>query len=78
MEPRLEREPLEKRVLDRQCTELGIPGDFDVAQISWKPDYDAFFYNQLRRRARRRASSMSASNSREAWSGRCGTSTVIR
>ena len=50
---RLEREPLEKRHLDRLCSELGIPGDFDVAQISWKPDYDAFFYNQLRRRARR-------------------------
>jgi hypothetical protein len=50
---RLDREPLEKRQLDRLCSELGIPGDFDVAQISWKPDYDAFFYNQLRKRARR-------------------------
>ena len=50
---RLEREPLEKRELDRLCSEVGIPGDFDIAQISWKPDYDAFFYNQLRKRARR-------------------------
>jgi len=50
---RVEREPLEKRALDRLCSELGIPGDFDIAQISWKPDYDAFFYNQLRKRARR-------------------------
>ena len=50
---RLEREPLERRQLDRLCSELGIPGDFDVAQISWKPDYDPFFYNQLRKRARR-------------------------
>lgn len=50
---RLEREPLEKTHLDRLCSELGVPGDFDIAQISWKPDYDAFFYNQLRKRARR-------------------------
>ncbi len=30
-----------------------MPGDFDVAQISWQPDYDEFFYQQLCRRARR-------------------------
>ena len=35
------------------CSELRIPGDFDVAQISWRPDYDPFFYRQLSRRARR-------------------------
>jgi len=29
-----------------------MPGDFDVALISWKPDYDAFFYKQLCKRAR--------------------------
>ena len=50
---RLEREPVERRELDRICGELGIPGDFDVAQISWKPDYDPFYYEQLRKRARR-------------------------
>ena len=35
------------------CSELRVPGDFDVAQISWRPDYDPFFYRQLSRRARR-------------------------
>jgi hypothetical protein len=35
------------------CSELRIPGDFDVAQISSCPDYDPFFYRQLARRARR-------------------------
>lgn len=50
---RLEHEPLERRELDRLRGQLGIPGDFDVAQISWKPDYDSFFYNQLRKRARK-------------------------
>ncbi|HVP51769.1 MAG TPA: hypothetical protein VMT05_06660 [Terriglobales bacterium] len=34
------------------CSRLGIPGDFDIAQISWRPDYDPFFYRQLSRRAR--------------------------
>jgi hypothetical protein len=32
---------------------LGLPGDFDIAQISWRPDYDPFFYHQLSRRTRR-------------------------
>jgi hypothetical protein len=27
-----------------------VPGDFDVAQITWKPDYDPFFYQQLAKR----------------------------
>ena len=50
---RLEREPLERRTLETLCAELGLPGDVDVAQISWKPDYDRFFYDQLRKRARK-------------------------
>ncbi len=50
---RLEREPVESRELGRLCSQLGIPGDFDVAQISWKSGYDPFFYNQLRKRARK-------------------------
>jgi len=28
-------------------------GDFDVALITWKPDYDAFYYKQLCKHARR-------------------------
>jgi len=32
---------------------IGIPGDFDVSLITWKPDYDAFYYKQLSRRTRR-------------------------
>jgi hypothetical protein len=50
---RVEREPVERQELSRICNEVGIPADFDIAQISWKPDYDAFFYNQLRKRTRR-------------------------
>ncbi|HLY62539.1 MAG TPA: hypothetical protein VKV95_17495 [Terriglobia bacterium] len=50
---RIQREPVERDELRRLCWDLCIPGDFDIAQINWKPDYDAFFYRQLCRRARR-------------------------
>jgi curved DNA-binding protein CbpA len=50
---RIERVPMEREQLRSLCWDLGMPGDFDVAQVSWQPDYDAFFYQQLRRRARR-------------------------
>ena len=49
----LEHRAVERAELERVCSELRIPGDFDVAQISWRPDYDPFFYRQLARRARR-------------------------
>src|ERR1039457_3537854 len=35
------------------CSAMRIPGDFDVPQISRRPDYDPFFYRQLASRARR-------------------------
>jgi hypothetical protein len=50
---RIEREPLEREQLRSLCWDLGIPGDFDIAQITWKPDYDQSYYRQLCRRARR-------------------------
>ena len=49
---RIEREPMERGDLQRICWDLGMPGDFDIAQITWRPDYDHFFYRQLCRRAR--------------------------
>ena len=50
---RIESEPIEKKELDRLLQGLGVPGDFDVAQLTWRPDYDPFFYEQLAKRARR-------------------------
>jgi acyl transferase domain-containing protein len=41
---RIDREPMEREQLRSLCSDLGMPGDFDVAQISWQPDYDAFYY----------------------------------
>jgi hypothetical protein len=53
MRERIEREPMEREALRRICWETRIPGDFDIAKITWRPDYDKFFYDQLCRRARR-------------------------
>ena len=49
---RIESAPVERLDLQKLCVGLGIPGDFDVAQITWKPDYLAFYYKQLCKRAR--------------------------
>ena len=49
----LEHKAIERKDLERICSELGIPNDFDIAQISWRPDYDPFFYRELSRLARR-------------------------
>jgi hypothetical protein len=29
------------------CSDLRIPSNFDVAQVSWRPDYDPFFYREF-------------------------------
>jgi hypothetical protein len=49
----LEHRAIEKAELARICSNLRLPGDIDVAQINWRPDYDPFFYRQLSQRARR-------------------------
>jgi hypothetical protein len=49
---RIESAPVERAELQKLCTALGMPGDFDVSLINWRPDYDAFYYKQLCRRAR--------------------------
>lgn len=50
---RIESAPVERAELQRLCAASGIPDDFEIAQITWKPDYDAFYYKQLCKRARR-------------------------
>ncbi len=49
----LEHGAVERGELERMCSEMRLPGDFDVTQINWRSDYDPFFYRQLSRRARR-------------------------
>jgi curved DNA-binding protein CbpA len=50
---RIESAPVERADLQKICAELGIPADFDISLITWKPDYDDFYYKQLSKRARR-------------------------
>ncbi len=50
---RTESMPIERADLQKLCTGLGIPGDFDIALITWRADYDAFYYRQLCKRSRR-------------------------
>lgn len=50
---RVESTPFERAELQKMCAALGIPGDFEVSRLNWKPDYDAFYYKQLSKRARR-------------------------
>ncbi len=50
---RIESAPVERADLQKLCASLGLQGDFDVSLITWRPDYDAFYYKQLSRRARR-------------------------
>ncbi|MGH9736227.1 MAG: hypothetical protein ACRD8A_16745 [Candidatus Acidiferrales bacterium] len=49
---RTESAPIERAELQKLCAELGIPKDFDVALITWRADYEAFYYRQLYKRAR--------------------------
>lgn len=49
---RIEDQPVERVELERMLSALNVPGDFDIAQINWRPDYDPFFYRQLSHRAR--------------------------
>jgi len=50
---RIESQAVEKAELEKICSALRIPSDFDVSLTSWRPDYDRFFYHQLSHRARR-------------------------
>lgn len=49
----LESMPVERDDLRRICSRLGIPAGFDVSLVTWKPDYEEFYYQQLCRLARR-------------------------
>lgn len=49
---RIESAPIDRADLQKMCAAAGIPGNFDVALINWKPEYEAFYYTQLCKRAR--------------------------
>lgn len=49
---RIAREPVAKSEIERLCGEVGVSVDFDAAQITWLAGYDAFYYQELVKRAR--------------------------
>jgi len=51
---RILQEPTDSRILRRLLDEMGIPAQFDVSLVSWKADYDRFYYDELQKRARRK------------------------
>jgi hypothetical protein len=48
----VEQIPTERKELIQHCSKQGLPGDFDVAQLTWRSDYDAYYYDELNKRAR--------------------------
>jgi curved DNA-binding protein CbpA len=49
---RIESAPIDRADLEKMRVAAGIPGNFDVALINWKPEYEAFYYKQLCKRGR--------------------------
>jgi hypothetical protein len=45
----IDQQPIEKGDLQRLCDRCRVPSDFDVTQITWRPDYDLLYYRQLAR-----------------------------
>jgi hypothetical protein len=50
---KIQHVPIERGDLIKYCRENGMGPDFEVAQISWKAEYDPYFYQELSRRAAR-------------------------
>ena len=44
---------MEREELRNICWNLGLPGDFDIAQINWQPNYEIFFLREISKRAQR-------------------------
>jgi hypothetical protein len=59
----VEEIPTECDELRQLCWNQGLPGDFDVAQITWRPDYDAYYHEQLNQRAHARCTCFATNTS---------------
>lgn len=49
----IEKEPIEQLQIRKLLAELRFPPDFEVERITWKPDYDPYFFQELKKRCRR-------------------------
>lgn len=48
----VEKRPVKGEDLRRMCADVGLPGDFDLAEIAWRAEYDRFYYEELAQRSR--------------------------
>lgn len=48
---KVQRRPLEAAEAKRLSWDRGLPGDFDVRLIIWKPEFEEFFYDKLKQHA---------------------------
>ncbi len=48
---KIRRQPMEAREAKRLCWDRGLPGDFDVRLVIWKPEFEEFYYEKLSRHA---------------------------
>lgn len=44
-------QPTEAKELKRLCWDRGLPGDFDIRLVIWKPEFEQFYYEKLKRQA---------------------------
>jgi hypothetical protein len=47
----IQRQPTETKELNRLCWDRGLPGDFDIRLVIWKPEFEQFYYEKLKRQA---------------------------
>lgn len=47
----IQRRPMETKELKRLCWDRGLPGDFDIRLIIWKPEFEQFYYEKLKHQA---------------------------
>lgn len=53
LKARIEHAPVERAEIDEHLGRLHVPGDFDPAMLTWRPDYEEFYYRELKRHSRR-------------------------
>lgn len=47
----IEKQPVEYKIVQRWFDELGVSPELKPQHVAWQPDYDAYYFDQLRRRA---------------------------
>ena len=49
----IDKEPVEEAQIRDVLAKLRVPPDFEIERIAWQPDYNPFFFEELKKRCRR-------------------------